>query len=205
MLDLCCSFHFMSLVWPWSGEDRGGEWLMFVSLLPVWRECKDMGREDREMFENVAGPFWPCVGRKFILASEDPSTFDTSVIAVVTVCLCLAGSLQQRRLPDCVQQLRRPLVITPLFLHPFFFFPPPFFKLSCCIPSVIACVEKVTVENVVLCSSLAGYFPACSSLPSVFPVLKVLFPFYCKKNPIITKNENRWIFNKSFMCRCDEL
>lgn len=77
------------------------------SSLPVRWKCEDLGRKDREVSENFAGSFRPRLCRKSaIFIHVGLNCFRHGNKAFPG----LAGSLQPRRLPDCVQQLRRPVV-----------------------------------------------------------------------------------------------
>lgn len=49
-------------MWDATGER---DLCLFLSPPPVWREREDMGRENWEVFENVAGSFRPRLSRKF--------------------------------------------------------------------------------------------------------------------------------------------
>lgn len=53
-------------MWDATGERESDIYVCFSPLPPsVWREREDMGRENREVFENVAGSFRPRLSRKF--------------------------------------------------------------------------------------------------------------------------------------------
>lgn len=84
---------------PVAVGDRKSTINVCFSFPSVWREREDMGRENREVLENVAGSFRPRLGRKFGSWANSWRWRDCERL----MCLFLAGSFQQRWLADCVQ------------------------------------------------------------------------------------------------------
>lgn len=96
----------------------------FVCLsVAVRRERQDLGREDGKVLENIAGSLGPRLGGKRLEVALLRGSSSSDPVPLP------AGSLQQGRLSDCLQQLRRTLVRRTFF---FFFFFCCFFFCFCC-------------------------------------------------------------------------